>query len=151
MPKAICPARTIKEAIILQRLKTQFPFSLIFNRQFIKFCMVGCANYLLDFLIYLLGLWLGISPFIARTGSWVCACIFSYLVNRKWTFKAKDSGFLPMLRFVLVNLASLSLGLLLLYLFKKLGCANELAFLLTLPFTTLTNFLGYKFWTFRQT
>ena len=140
----------MKELAILQRLKTKPPFSLLFNWQFIKFCLVGCANYLLDFLIYLLGLWLGISPFLARTGSWICACIFSYLVNRKWTFKARDTGFLPMLRFVLVNLVSLSLGLALLYLFKKFGCGNELAFLLSLPFTTLTNFFGYKFWTFRQ-
>lgn len=115
---------------------------------FIRFCCVGGLNFLVDFSVYgLLSLFIPIYP--ARVGSWVAACLFSYLMNRRWTFKAADRGILPLLRFFSVNLASLVLGLGLLYLFTSLGCGRILAYLLTIPFTMLANYLGYRFWSFR--
>ncbi len=117
--------------------------------QFMRFCCVGAANVLVDFGVYrVLGFFLPI--YVARSLSWVVACLFSYAVNKRWTFKAQDTGLMPMLRFGLVNLASLSLGLALLYVFTQLGCGPTPAFWLSLPFTTVSNYLGYKLWSFQK-
>ncbi len=121
----------------------------IFSLRFLRFCCVGLANCLVDFASYSAGLWLGFSPYFSRSVSWVCGCLFSYLVNRRWTFHAGDTGFLPLLRFTVINASSLCLGLALLYLFKKLGAGDKAAFILSLPFTTAANYLGYRHWTFR--
>ncbi len=117
--------------------------------QFLKFCCVGTANFLVDFCSYLL-LALAMPIYPARTVSWVLACLFSYAVNRAWTFQTHDAGPRPLLRFFTVNLASLLLGLALLYAFTQLGFGRAAAFLLTLPFTLAANFLGYKFWVFTE-
>ncbi len=116
--------------------------------RFIKFCCVGVGNFLVDFVVYLGGS--QIMPiYPARCLAWGTACLFSYLVNRRWTFHAKDQGLMPLIRFAVVNAASLGLGLLLLRLFTGLGAGHILAYLLSLPFTIMTNFLGYRFWSFR--
>ncbi len=117
--------------------------------QFMKFCCVGAANCLVDFCVYLALSYL-MPIYAARVPAWATACLFSYLVNRRWTFKAGDTGVLPLLRFAVVNACSLGLGLGLLYLFTGLGCGKVAAFWLSLPFTTLANYLGYRFWSFRH-
>lgn len=130
-------------------MRVPFRDSDIFSRRFLKFCVVGAANVLVDFLLYSLLLLAGTSPYLSRTLSWCGACLFSYLVNRSWTFKAGDRGFKPLVRFSVVNVCSLCLGLLLLFLFKRLGCGDTSAFFLSLPFTTAANYIGYRFWSFR--
>ena len=122
----------------------------ILSPRFIRFCAVGAVNALVDFLLYSGMLWLALSPYPSRTASWVLACLFSYLVNKRWTFKAGDKGLLPLVRFGVVNACSLCLGLALLYVFKNFGCGDKVSFILSLPFTTAANYLGYRFWTFRS-
>ena len=82
--------------------------------QFIRFCCVGAANVLVDYGVYrALGF---VMPIYAARGlSWMVACLFSYAINRRWTFKARDKGLWPVVRFGAVNAASLGLGLGLLY------------------------------------
>lgn len=117
--------------------------------QFIRFCCVGAANVLVDYGVYrALGF---VMPIYAARGlSWMVACLFSYAINRRWTFKARDKGLWPVVRFGAVNAASLGLGLGLLYLFTWLGFGPTAAFWLSLPFTTVSNYLGYKLWSFRE-
>lgn len=122
----------------------------IFSLRFIKFCAVGGANVAVDFLCYTSGIWLGLSPYFSRTLSWITAAVFSYTVNKRWTFKAEDKGFAPFLRFCAVNALSLSLGLVLLFVFKSLGAGDSLGFVLTVPFTMVVNYLGYRFWSFQH-
>lgn len=119
-------------------------------KQFLRFCCVGLANTLVDFLLYAGLLLLGLSPYLCRAASWVGACLFSYLVNRSFTFRAGDTGFWPVARFLIVSTVSLGLGLVLLYVFKSMGCGDKLAFFLSLPFTMAANYLGYRFWAFRK-
>ncbi len=117
--------------------------------RFFRFCCVGATNCLVDYAVFM-GLSLLVPIYVARTLSWCTACLYSYLVNRRWTFRASDKGAAPLLRFTAVNTLSLGLGLTLLHLFTVLGCGPSAAFWLSLPFTTLANFLGYRFWSFKD-
>lgn len=122
----------------------------ILSLRFIKFCCVGAANTLVDFLTYSTGLWLGLSPYLARVMSSAAGCLFSFLVNRTWTFKATDKGVMQLARFAVVNFFTLCLSVFLLFAFKKTGFGNTAAYLLSLPFTLAANYLGYRLWTFRE-
>lgn len=51
-----------------------------------KFVIVGCMTTSIDFAIYML-LSLKISVTIAKCVSMLCASVFSYFVNKKWTFE----------------------------------------------------------------
>lgn len=121
----------------------------LLSPRFLKFCAVGLMNVLVDFLLYASLLALGVSPYVSRATSWCGSCLFSYLINRSWTFRAGDRGLWPLVRFCVVNLCSLGLGLVLLFFFKKMGCGDNAAFFLSLPFTMVTNYLGYRFWSFK--
>jgi putative flippase GtrA len=117
--------------------------------QFLLFCCVGVANTLLDFLVYLLSS--GFLPLtVARMLSWIVACTFSYTVNKRWVFHHKAGGATPALRFGLVNLLSLLLGLIILNLLTHFGWGRFVAYAATLPVIALGNSFGYKLWSFKK-
>ena len=117
--------------------------------QFLCFCCVGVANTLLDFLVYLAA-----SSFlpltVSRILSWIVACSFSYAVNKRWVFHHKTKGATPAMRFVLVNLMGLLLGLVVLNLLSHFGWGRFVAYAATLPVITLGNYFGYRFWSFKN-
>lgn len=118
--------------------------------RFLRFSAVGAANTLVDFLTYSLGLWVGFSPYFSRILSNIVSCLFSFFVNKTWTFNASDKGVMPLIRFAAVNGSTLALGLFLLFVFKSSGFGNKAAYLLTIPFTMASNYLGYRLWAFRE-
>ena len=63
--------------------------------QFVKFCVVGAINTLIDVLIYFLltrylGFALGLI-FVAKAISYVLATLNSFFLNRFWTFEKRDA------------------------------------------------------------
>ena len=117
--------------------------------QFLLFCCVGVANTLLDFLVYLVtSVFLPLT--VSRILSWIVACTFSYTVNKRWVFRHKAGGATPALRFGLVNLLGLLLGLIILNLLAHFGWGRFVAYAATLPVIALGNYFGYKLWSFKK-
>ena len=126
------------------------PRSVFDPVQFLSFCCVGVANTLVDFLVYFAA-----SSFLplslSRVISWAVACTFSYAVNKRWVFRHKTGGATPALRFVIVNVLGLLLGLVILeILTRHFGWGRLLAWLATIPGITLGNYFGYKLWSLRK-
>jgi len=90
------------------------------------------------------------SLYLANTLSWSVACLFSYFMNRAWTFRAADTGFSPLAKFVVVNLCSLGLGLITMYVFLSLGSGRIGSYVFSLPITLAASYLGYRFWSFKN-
>lgn len=91
--------------------------------------------------------------YISRTGSYIAAVIFSYFANRFWSFHQCESpaGLRQFARFFLMNTAALGLSIFCIYLFvTTLNASDTLAYLVTIPLTTLINYLGHKTWTFSR-
>jgi putative flippase GtrA len=60
---------------------------IFFTRTFITFCIIGVINTAIHFVIYkLIYLY---DVIVANTIAFICASIFSYLANAKFTFKEK--------------------------------------------------------------
>ena len=114
-----------------------------------RFCCVGTLNTGFAFCLYVF-FSLFVNIYLANVLSWSVACAFSYFMNRFWTFCAADTGFLPLFRFVIVNLCSLGFGLTVMYILTSLGSDKIWSYVLSLPITVTVSYLGYRFWTFKK-
>ncbi len=119
--------------------------------QLLKFGLVGGSGYLINLAVFaVLTGNLGLHHTVAAVGAFCVAVTNNFLLNRNWTFTARDghAGFQAM-RFFVISLASLAINLMALeVLLAATGMsdlyAQAIAVALAMPF----NFLGNKLWTF---
>ena len=150
--------------------------------KFIKFSLIGVSNTLIDMFVFFICRGpLNIPMIPASIISFTVSVLNSYFWNRRWTFKSDGKFFSPkMVQFLVVNIVTMLVGILLLELFVKFTVniipfheeLTDLARLLfsdeptpqettrkaiefigkffNLPFIVLFNFLGNRLWTFRK-
>jgi dolichol-phosphate mannosyltransferase len=119
--------------------------------QLVKFGLVGGSGYLINLAVFaLLTGDLGVHHLIAALGAFAVAFTNNFILNRHWTFEARDghAGF-QAARFFAVSIASLAINLMALEaLLSGTGLgeltAQAIAVAIAMPF----NFLGNKLWTF---
>lgn len=121
--------------------------------QFTKFVIVGFSNLFIDFSIYLLltrladfhYLWANILSFTAAT-------INSFFLNKKWTFRNTNRDYhRQYAKFYLVSGIGLGLNQLILFvLIESWHFYDILAKCVAVVIVTFWNFLGNRFWTFRE-
>jgi len=137
---------------------------------FIKFQAVGIVNFLVDYgVLSLLNLALGWPLVISNTISYTCGVINSFVLNRFWTFKMKLKFFssysirlpkqtihpvflsAPFMKFIFVNLVSLGVNTLAVYILGDLyGLPNIIAKLIATVFSFTVNFAGNKLLVFKD-
>ncbi|MEZ4599303.1 MAG: GtrA family protein [Syntrophotaleaceae bacterium] len=121
--------------------------------QFIKFSLIGFVNTGLHYLVFLFlfGLF-GVHYLIASTTGYGVGLMNSFILNRKWTFsRAGGKKQVEFGRFLIVNLAALLINLgILKYLVQNRNWLPEMSQLLAIAFSMSLNFIGNKFWTFRD-
>ncbi len=120
--------------------------------QLLRFGLVGVLNTLVDFGVYQLLVWLGLHYALAQCLSYSCGLLNSYFFNSRWTFRQeKKYTQKEFLRFLLVNLCSLALSVLLLRLcYEALGIeSNLIAKGIVTVFVMLVNFIANKLFVFK--
>ena len=96
--------------------------------QFLKFVLIGVSNTLIDLIVCRALQWLFgtfsdaqiLTYYLPKVIGYCCGIANSYFWNSRWTFRAehrRDVGEIGL--FVLVNLVTLGLSLLLMWLFKR--------------------------------
>ena len=130
--------------------------------QFIKFGLVGVMNTAVDFLVYALLTWIGMQYLVAQVFSYSAGTLNSYVVNKLWTFGGKGAAGAEnrkagkvdkkeFARFVLVNIGTLLLSIVLLYVLKTgLGLHPLIAKIGVTAITVVVNYIGSKLWVFRS-
>ena len=121
--------------------------------QFIRFSLVGVINTLLHYLVFfVLFDRFGVFHLLASTLGFVVAVINSYLMNRYWTFQATGRGvYIEFARFFTVSVVALMVNLMCMALLVEwFGIYPPYAQLLAIVLTLIVNFLGNKYWSFRQ-
>lgn len=123
-------------------------------RQFIKFNVVGIMNTAVDFGVFMiLNRYLGLIYAVSQVISYSCGMVNSYFLNKFWTFQKRE-GFtaIEVTKFILVNLCSLGISLLVLYILQSKWSWEVLpSKVLATGFSVGVNFLGNKFWVFEAT
>ena len=120
--------------------------------QLIKFGMVGVMNTLVDFIVYQVLVYFGLHYAVAQCISYSCGLLNSYFFNSRWTFKeTKKYTKQEFARFILVNLVSLGISVLLLRLcYEVLGITSDLvAKLIVTALVMVINFIGNKLFVFK--
>lgn len=148
-------------------------------RQFLRFCIVGCSNMLVTYIVFYLcyeklqpmnalfdmvEMWqmdatgvvqagdnLPVDGAFANVISYSCGTINSFLLNKTWTFKVQDKTREQARRFLILNLFCLALSTAGIFVFVDiLNQPYKIVWLLTMGLVTIVNFLGNKHWTFKK-
>jgi len=120
--------------------------------QLAKFCLVGTSGYVVNLGVYALFVHsIGVDYHFAAVAAWLVAVVNNFVLNRHWTFDARDGlARFQAIRFLVVSLVAFGVSLLLLTLFvEAAGIAKIPAQALAVATSTPLNFLGNKLWSFR--
>lgn len=122
----------------------------ILFRQVNRFIMVGVLSTFLNYSVfYLLLFWF--SYLFASSAGYITGVCLGYFLNKGWTFEVFDTGHVVTVKYFLIYLFSLILGLLILYFLVDLMKMNpKFANIFNIFFTTISNFLGLKFLVFKK-
>ena len=144
--------------------------------QFIKFCVVGAANTLIDWgvlfgLMSLTGFTSGMYYSVQKGFSFIVAVINSYIFNKFWTFKAKEKERVAseFSQFMIVSVVGLIINVtiasLVVNYIAPFSLAGRIALFMNISqdklwgifgagvatiIALLWNFIGYKFWVFKK-
>jgi len=121
-------------------------------RQFIKYGVVGASNTVLTFAVYSGLVTAGLHYLIAVVIGYLIGSLNSYVLNRHWTFRARDIAHTQAgSRFAVVQVAAIGANVVLLYVFvHKLEVAKIPAqAILTLPVLAVTFFVN-RWWSFAR-
>lgn len=85
-----------------------------------RFAVVGAGNTFVDFGLFFLLVALGMPYMWAQMFGYSAGVINSYIWNRTWTFRAEGAIMKQFARFLVVNLCSFTVTLLLLYVLNEI-------------------------------
>jgi putative flippase GtrA len=120
--------------------------------QLVQFGLVGGIGFVVNLAVYSLFVHaIGVDYHVAAVIAWIVAVINNFLLNRHWTFDARDGRMhFQAMRFVVVSALAFGVSLLLLTFFvESAGIAKVPAQALAVACATPLNFLGNKLWSFR--
>ncbi|HWX51690.1 MAG TPA: GtrA family protein [Solirubrobacteraceae bacterium] len=121
--------------------------------QLVRFGLVGGIGFAVNLAVYALGVHvIGLDYRVAAVVAWLVAVMNNFILNRHWTFDARDGRMhFQAMRFLAVSLVAFGVSLLLLTLFVEVaGIAKVPAQALAVATSMPLNFLGNKLWSFRS-
>jgi putative flippase GtrA len=121
--------------------------------QLVRFGIVGGVGFVVNLAVYALFVHpLGVDYHVAAVAAWIVAVLNNFVLNRHWTFDARDGqAHAQAMRFIVVSLVAFGVSLLLLTILVEVAGlekvpAQALAVAASMPF----NFIGNKLWSFRS-
>jgi putative flippase GtrA len=120
--------------------------------QLVQFGLVGGIGFVVNLAVYTLFVHtIGVDYHVAAVVAWIVAVANNFLLNRHWTFDAREGRMhFQAMRFVVVSAVAFGFSLLLLTVFvEAAGIAKVPAQALAVACATPLNFLGNKLWSFR--
>jgi putative flippase GtrA len=120
--------------------------------QLVRFGVVGAVGFIVNLAVYAVFVHpLGVDYHVAAVAAWLVAVVNNFVLNRHWTFDARDGvARFQAMRFLVVSVGAFIVSLLLLTLFvEDAGIAKVPAQALAVGAATPLNFLGNKLWSFR--
>jgi putative flippase GtrA len=120
--------------------------------QLVRFGLVGGIGFIVNVAVYALVVHsIGLDYRAASVVAWLVAVINNFVLNRYWTFEAREGrAHFQALRFLVVSLAAEAFSLVLLTVFvESAGIAKIPAQALAVAASMPLNFLGNKLWSFR--
>jgi putative flippase GtrA len=118
--------------------------------QLARFLVVGVGNTVVSFVVYRLLLALGLWYVIAAPLAFAAGAVNGYILNRRWTFAARDSTRARILYVIVQAVGAVSTSLLVLLFVRAVGTGRVWAYLAAIPPVTLCMFAANRAWTFSE-
>lgn len=117
-----------------------------------RFLVAGFSAVGTDWLVYTLCTHAGVPTWLAKTTSFMAGALLSFVVNRAFTFRAKEGGSLQRhaATFVLLYVSTLGLNVAANSLALRMGVPRGFAWVFATGCSTVANFLGMKFFVFSR-
>lgn len=116
----------------------------------IKFIIVGLLSTLVNFAVFSLSITVGILYFLAMPIGFMAGTLVSFFVNKVWTFEYTGTESRIKMHFALYTFSLLIGTLSIIFLVEIMLLSEKISFYLTLILTAATNFIGSKFWVFKD-
>ncbi|HWQ41664.1 MAG TPA: GtrA family protein [Desulfosporosinus sp.] len=117
--------------------------------EFIKFCLVGAVNTGIDFTVFTVLSNFGVLLLVAQVVSYSCGVLNSFLLNRTWTFRERKQSSGQLIRFLTLNLGTLTITYgLLVYFRYHLVWPLLVCKLVATGVSLVINFVGSRLWIF---
>ena len=119
--------------------------------QFIKFCIIGVSNTLIQLGIYYLLLYFNVYYLLANIIAFIFAVLNSYFWNRKFTFSKNKTTVFTIVRLYAFYGITTLLGTGLLYFFVDIiGLSKIISPVINIGITTIINFFLNKYFVFKD-
>jgi putative flippase GtrA len=118
------------------------------KRQFARFLLVGVGNTLISFAVYRLLLALEMPYVAAAPLAFAAGAVNGYVLNRRWTFAARDSTRARVLYVGVQAVGAVSTTLLVLLFVRVAGVDSVSAYLAAIAPVTVSTFVANRLWTF---
>lgn len=120
------------------------------NISFFKFCVVGGCSTLLDMIIYF-ALFEALGPVFAKMASMSCCMVFSYNLNKRWSFSVKTKKTKKELcSYFVTQLINLVVNVGINYFILMATHMKMVAFVVATAIAMGVNYSLQKFWVFRN-
>ena len=125
------------------------------KKQFGIFLIIGTLTVLIDYAVYQMLLATSLfSTSLSKGIGFISGTIFSYAANKAWTFSYLGGISKSIYRFIALYLFTLALNVginaLFLGVFEGLEYYRQISFFLATTISALVNFLGMKYFVFKQ-
>lgn len=118
------------------------------NTSIVKFCVVGGCSTLLDMIIYFV-LYEALGPVFAKMVSMSCCMVFSYNLNKRWSFSVKTKKTRKELcSYFLTQLINMAVNVGTNYLILTATHMKMVAFVVATAIAMVVNYALQKFWVF---
>jgi putative flippase GtrA len=121
-------------------------------RQFVKYGVVGASNTILTFVVYSVCVTIGVHYILALVLGYSIGSLNSYVLNRHWTFRARDIAHTTAgTRFALVQACAIAVNVVLLYVFVHHAGIGRIPAqaILTVPLLAITFYVN-RVWSFAR-
>jgi putative flippase GtrA len=120
--------------------------------QLVRFGIVGGVGFVVNVAVYALFVHsVGLEYHVANVIAWLVAVVNNFVLNRHWTFDAREGrAHRQAIRFLVVSLVAEALSLLLLTVLVEAASVSKIpAQALAVACSMPLNFVGNKLWSFR--
>ena len=125
-------------------------FVLTKYKKELRFLVVGGTSTLLDFIIYIL-LSSKIDVNISKLISMSISCIYSFFINKNWTFSNKDNiNIILILKYILGQILNICINTLTNYFVYKICSFKIISFIIATIVAMIFNFLYQNYIVFKR-
>lgn len=120
------------------------------KKELIRFLFGGGSAVIVDFAAYQIFLKWGISMGTAKALSFLCGSLVGFLINKLWTFESKTFSQREIFRYILLYSCTALINSLVNRIVLWILPVQAVGFLCATGVSTILNFLGQKYFVFRQ-